>query len=336
MTRLLFVACVVALTAFGDLDSFAANSKAGTHAYPFLKIPVGAKAPAMAGAYAGLSDDVSGIYFNPAGIIQVTGSEVSGSYNNYLAGIQGGYLSYLIPWGTEGKLGIAVNYLNYGSTPKTDVNGDRIDEFGGGDVAISFTVARMWPNDTDESYEIAESHYEDQHSHPHWSGLSVGITGKFVYETLDVYSSDALAVDIGVMYGLKDNRTRLGLSASNLGFQLKGLSSEHKDALPAILRAGIGHQLKAAPAIIAIDAIKPFDNDFFFAAGLNYTNFYPLEIRAGYSTLGEDFKTGSDKDKWGGFSLGFGLKLNRLILDYGFIPYADLGTSHRVAISTRW
>jgi hypothetical protein len=330
------IACLVAFMAFTTADSLATNSKAGTYAYPFLKIPVGAKAPAMGGAYTGLSNDVAGLYFNPAGIAQVSSSEISGSYNNYVAGMQAGYLSYVMPWGKKGKLGVAFNYLNYGSTPRTDVSGIRTGEFGGGDMAISLSGAWKVMSGIDDDYELAESRNENKGSLPPWNGLSLGFTAKFVYESLDSYSSDALAVDLGILYGLRDNRTRIGLSASNLGFQLKGLSSGHKDSMPAILRAGVGHQLKAAPVVISADAVKPFDNDIIFAAGLNYTNFYPLEIRAGYSTFGQDFKTGSDKDNWGGLSFGFGLKLRKLAFDYAFVPYADLGSSHRVGISSRW
>lgn len=330
------IACLVAFMAFATTDSLAINPKAGTFAYSFLKIPVGAKAPAMGGAYTGLSNDAAGLYFNPAGIALVSGSEISGSYDNYLAGIQAGYLSYLVPWGKKGKLGVAINYLNYGSTPRTDVSGMRTGEFGGGDVAFSLTGAWTLISGTDDDYGLAESLHENEGTLPRWNGLSFGFTTKFVYESLDSYSSDALAVDLGLLYGLKDNRTRIGISASNLGFQLKGLSSGHKDPMPAILRAGVGHQLKAAPVVVSADAVKPFDNNFIFAAGLNYTNFHPLEIRAGYSTFGQNFKTGSDKDNWGGLSFGFGLKLRKLVFDYAFVPYADLGSSHRVAISSRW
>jgi hypothetical protein len=37
-------------------------------AYSFLKIGVSAKAQAMGGAYAGLADDIGGLYYNPAGL----------------------------------------------------------------------------------------------------------------------------------------------------------------------------------------------------------------------------------------------------------------------------
>jgi len=317
-------------------SALAVNSKAGTYAYSFLKIPVGAKAPAMGGAYTGLSDDESALYYNPAGITQIAGSAVSASYNNYLTDIQGGFLSYITSWGDRGKIGFAFNYLNFGDISKTDSTGSVIGDFGGGDLSVSITAAMRWPSESDDTYDEPEEFVNGYYGRKYWSGLSVGLTAKFVYESIDDYSSDALAVDMGMVYGLKDNRTRMGVSLSNLGFQMKSMSSGHKDSMPAVLRAGFGHQLKAAPFVMSADVVKPFDNDPYVAAGMNFTRLYPLEIRAGYSTLGQDFKTESSKDNWAGLSFGIGLKLSKLVFDYAFVPFADLGNSHRIGISSRW
>ncbi len=323
---LIFVLC--------GTGSLEANSKAGTYAYSFLKIPAGAKAPSMGGAHAALSHDAYGVYYNPAGISQIEGSEITGSYNNYLADIQGGFVSYVFDWSNRGKLGMSVNYLNHGSTPRTDEIGNDLGEFGGGDIAIALTFARRWVGEADESAYQADDSGTD--SFPGWSGLGFGVSTKFIYESIDDYSSDGIALDLGLIYALKDQRTRLGFSATNLGFQLKGLSSGHKDPIPGIVRLGIAHRLKAAPFTVAVDGVQPFDNDIHVAAGVNFTQFQPVELRAGYSTLGEDYKTGSDSDNFGGLTFGFGLKLKQVTLDYAFLPFADLGTSHRIALSSGW
>jgi hypothetical protein len=332
---LIVLTCAMLLLTFSS-GAYAINSKAGTYAYSFLKIPVGAKASAMGGAHTGLADDESALYYNPAGITQIPGSAVSASYNNYLAGIQGGFLTYIAPWGKRAKLGFAINYLNYGTMVKTDSTGASHGDFSGGDLALSLTAAWRWPTESGSEYDNEEVPYDENGLPRQWSGLSLGITTKFVYEGFDEYSSDALAIDLGLIYGLRDNRTRFGLSASNLGFQMRSLSQEHKDALPAILRAGIGHHLKAAPIIVSADAVKPLDNDPFVAAGINFVQFQPLSIRAGFSTTGSNYKTDSDKDKLAGMSFGAGIVLKKFVFDYAFIPYADIGSSHRIAISSRW
>jgi hypothetical protein len=320
----------------GVSSAQAVNSKAGTYAYSFLKIPVGAKAPAMGGASTGLADDQTATFYNPAGITSFEGSSVFASYNNYLAGMQGGYLSYVTSWGQRSSIGLAVDYLNYGTMTRADSLGRAQGEFGGGDLALSITFAYRWPSAVDNIIAAGDPYDEIQDEYMRWSGLSVGATAKLIYEKLEDYTSDALAVDLGVIYGLNDQRTRLGVSASNLGFQMKSFSSGHEDSMPAILRAGVGHRLKAAPIAIAADVVKPFDNDAYFAVGLNLTRFQPLEIRAGYSTVGQNYRTDSSMDNWAGLSFGLGLKLSRFVFEYAFIPYADLGNSHRIAVSKSW
>jgi len=328
----LSIVLITVVLLIGMEPAAAINSKAGTHAYAFLKIPAGAKAPAMGGAYTGIAGDAYAVYYNPAGIAVLPGSEVTASYNNYLSDIQGGYLSYIFDWTRKGKLGVTVNYLNYGDTPKLDGNGNELGEFGAGALALSLTFAKKWERGEEDYSPMEDETYPENAL----SGFAVGASAKFIYESIDDYSSDAVAIDLGLQYGLKDRRTSVGVSASNLGFQLKGLSSGHKDPLPAIVRAGIGHSLKAMPLTIAVDAIKPFDNDFRLGAGVNFTQFEQLELRVGYNTIGEDYKTGSDSDDWGGISFGAGLKIDKFVLDYAYIPFADLGNSHRLAISSRW
>ncbi len=329
---LIFCFTVLLVLTFSFDPAMAINSKAGTHAYSFLKIPAGAKAPAMGGAHTGIASDAYSAYYNPAGIALVPGSEITASYNNYLSDIQGGYLSYVFNWGQRGKLGFTANYLNFGDTPKLDRDGNDLGEFGGGDLALGLTYARKWEREDEDLDPISGESYTREVL----TGFAFGATAKFIYEKVDEYSSDAIALDLGFLYGFMDRRTSVGVSASNLGFQLKGLSSGHQDPLPAIIRAGIGHTLKAMPFTIALDAIKPIDNDFRIGAGVNFIELEQLELRAGYNTIGEDYKTGSDSDDWGGISFGAGLKLDKFVLDYAFIPFADLGNSHRLAISSRW
>jgi hypothetical protein len=316
--------------------SYAANSKAGTYAYSFLKIPVGAQVPAMGGSAAALTTEVTSMYYNPAGITGIDSKALHASYNNYVAGIQAGYLAYVVPWGSDMRIGMSVNYLNFGSIPKTNVDGTRNGDFGGGDMALGVTIARLWPAGTGDSWDVNGDLYDEDGSGPVSSGWSAGLTAKFIYETLDDYSSDALALDVGILYGLNDNRTAIGASVSNLGFQLKSLSSGHKDEIPVVARAGFSHQLKASPFQFVGDVVKPIDNDPYLTVGVNFSSLDPVELRAGYSTLGKDLKTSSDKDGYAGVAVGIGLKLEKFDFDYAYTPKADIGNSHRIAISTGW
>ena len=51
-------------------------------------------------------------------------------------------------------------------------------------------------------------------------------------------------------------------------------------------------------------------------------------MRAGY-------QLGHGQDQLGslvGFAAGFGVKISRLTLDYAFVPFGDLGDTHRMTL----
>jgi hypothetical protein len=166
--------------------------------------------------------------------------------------------------------------------------------------------------------------------------LAGGGSVKFIYQKIDEYSSTGLAVDAGLLYRLRDGRTNLGLSASNLGVQLSSLSPEHKDALPIIVRGGVSHRTMELPLTVSLEAVYPTDNDVYGSIGLEIHPNIPIALRAGYSSYGQNYKTGGSKDNTTGFSFGAGFKLAKIAIDYAFLPYADLGSLHRVGLAYRW
>ena len=71
MKRIL--AALVMLGALSPSTSGAANifEKVGTFDGQFLKIPVGARAKGMGGAFVGVADDPSAVFWNAAGIARI-------------------------------------------------------------------------------------------------------------------------------------------------------------------------------------------------------------------------------------------------------------------------
>ena len=286
------------------------NSKVGTTAYGFLKIDVGARSTGMGGAFVGLSDDETALFFNPAGLIQTETRRFFTTYNNYITDIQSGFLGYVHPYSENTRLGASICYFNFGSFDKTDALGTNLGTFGASDFAFALSLAKQVSN-----------------------RLSLGLTGRFIYETIDNYSSDALALDVGVMYTAADNRTRVGAVGQNLGVQLAGHTKSHKDPLPSSVKVGVSHQMRELPLVVTADAAKPFDNDIFFNLGGELTALKPLYLRMGWSSFGKFSKTGSDKDNWAGFAAGFGVTWKVYRIDYAFSSYADLGGAHKISVS---
>lgn len=306
-------ACMLFALAFLLLipaTSWGTNSKVGTTAYGFLKIDVGARSTAMGGAFVGLSDDETALFFNPGGLVQIETRRFFTTYNNYIVDIQSGFLGYVHPYNENTRLGISVCYFNYGTFDRTDNEGTNLGTFGASDFALAFSVGKtLTPQ------------------------LNLGATGKFIYEKLEDYSSDALAFDVGVMYLFRDGRTRIGGVGQNIGVQLKGATESHKDPLPTSVKLGISHQMRELPLTIVLDAAKPLDNDIFFSLGGELTALKPLYLRLGWSSFGKNYKTDSDKDNLAGFSTGFGVTWKVYRFDYAFSSYADLGGVHKISIS---
>lgn len=287
------------------------NSNVGTSVFNFLKIDLGARPQAMAGAYTAAGDDESAMYYNPAGLIKLEGKHFIAGYHNYVFDMQSGFMGYIHPLKNGQHLFTYINYLNYGEFTRADDAGVTDGTFSGGDMLLAFGYAR-----------------------PIGRQFSVGAAGKFVYEKIDVYSATAVAFDLGVRYERDRGRTVFGVAIQNLGFQMQSfIDSGEKDPLPLKFRAGVAVRPRELPVLVALDGILPRDNDIYAAIGVEYLDIKPLFLRVGWSSFGENFKTDSSKDNLAGFSFGFGVDYKKLNFAYALSPQAELGTSHRLTIS---
>ena len=230
-------------------------------------------------------------------------------YHNYVLDIQSGFVAHTRPLTDKFSGGVFVDYLNFGDFTRTDIDGVPYDEFSGGDFLIGLNGSMLIR-----------------------PGLAVGLNIKYMHEAADSYGSDAFAADVGAMYRLPDSLTTVGFSAYNLGGVVSGYT-DHKDRLPYGVRGGVSHSLRELPLIVAIDGVLPNDNDPYVNVGVEFYKFEPLYLRMGYSLFGENYKTGSSSDGWAGFAAGFGLDIREYHISYAFMPYLDLGSSHRVTIT---
>lgn len=310
--RILNIVCLTAVllaAVFASVTAGDINSSAGTSAFPFLKINVSARAVSMGGAFTGLADDESALYYNPAGITSFEENRFILGYHNYIVDMQSGFVGYIHAFDTVKALGVYVSYLNYGDFIETDQLGNTTGEFSGGDfmLALSFALKRGYH-------------------------LAFGATAKFIYEKVQEFSATGMAVDIGGKYTADRNRYAVGLMVQNLGAQLSALGEE-TDKLPLAFRLGGSFNPKGIPMTLASDVILPLDNDLVFTVGTEYYALKPFYVRLGWNTFGSNFRAADSDDKWAGFSLGVGFDIKRFQISYAFSPSADLGESHRVTLT---
>ncbi len=285
------------------------HSKAGTSAFPFLKINLGARAVSMGGAFTGLADDESALYYNPAGISSLGGKRFIAGYHNYFVDIQSGFLGYVNRFNEHFSFGGWISYLNYGEFVETDSTGAILGDFSGGDLLAAVTVA-------------VRRNYN----------LTLGGTIKVIYERVHDYSASGFAVDLGVKYSSDRDRFGVGLMIQNLGKQLSALDVD-KYRLPLTVRGGVSVRPREFPLILAGDLIIPVDNDVVVAFGADYYEFKPFYARIGWNSFGSNYRGADSDDTWAGLSLGAGFDVKRLHISYSFSPCADLGESHRVTLT---
>lgn len=310
----------VGVLAMAGMSGFAksVNSDAGTSSFPFLKINIGARPVAMGGAFTGLANDATALYYNPAGLATLHRSNFIAGYHNYFTDLQSGFVGYLSELAPGSVGGAFVSYLNYGDFTETDQVGNVLGEFSGGDLLFGISYGRR---------------YNDR--------FSFGATAKLMYEKLQDYSASGVALDLGGRYSTKEvdprdfrfeNSFSAGLMIQNLGTELSSLGEE-SFSLPLTLRAGGSARLKGLPMIFVGDIILPRDNDIDVAFGAEYFELKPLYLRVGWNSFGSNYKSADSNDKWAGLSMGAGFDYKTYHIAYAVTLAADLGESHRITLT---
>ena len=116
------VLCAIAAAPYFCADAQAAKiyPAAGSTSAAFLKIGVGARAIGMAGAFTAVADDPYAIYWNPAGLSLLSGSQASFTHNDYFQDLKQDFMTYSFgknlgseseEWFRRGCWGFGLNYF---------------------------------------------------------------------------------------------------------------------------------------------------------------------------------------------------------------------------------
>lgn len=138
-------------------------------------------------------------------------------------------------------------------------------------------------------------------------------------------NADAFAIDAGIKYTLFEIWD-MGIAINNLGSRLKYMSES--DNLPLCVRIGNSVRLLDNALSLSMDLIKYRYTDFEISLGIEYDLLKMVGFRLGYNSRN------SDVDE--GLTAGLGFHIKGFSLDYGYVPYGELGNSHRVSIGYRF
>lgn len=289
-------------------SSNAINSRAGSTGAVFLKLGVGARAVAMGGAFCAIADDVNTIYWNPAGLGQLKEGEVTFTHNEWLEDLRYEFVGCALPVGSKGAFGGSMIYLGMEKIEGFDAYDFKTGDFTAYDGALTLSYGHK----VKERVFIGGSE----------NILSIGASIKIIQQKIEDKTATGFALDLGMLYGITRNLT-LGLNLQNIGPEIKFI--ERGSPLPLNLKLGLAYRFLDDKSILAIDIDIPIDNDIRSHLGTEYWLTNALALRAGYEP---------NKDIGSGYTVGFGLKFKRHQFDYAYVPYGDLGDTHRISFTT--
>ena len=154
------------------------GQRAGISTAQFLKIGVGGRATAMGDAFIAVANDVSSLYWNPAGLVQSDKNEIMFSHNTWVVDINHEFLGGVYHLSSNDAVGIALSSLHMEDMAvTTEVNPFGTGEFFSfGDFSIAATYSRRMTEQ-----------------------FSFGATIRYFEETLDRLKMRGVLVDFGLV-----------------------------------------------------------------------------------------------------------------------------------------
>lgn len=294
---------------FAGTCAFAAfnSDYTGTAGAQFLKLGPGARAYGVAQAYGSMADDITAIYWNPAGLGRIEGHEASFTHTAMFEDINYQWAAY----GFKSEYGVfafGLQYLSYGGLDKMDGSGIKIGSINPYDCSFSAAFAK---------------------SRLMGGNIDLGLSLKYIYSKI-TEKAQAFAVDGGIKSTVSEKLT-VSAGFKNLGSQLKYKS--YSDPLPFWAELGAAYK-PVANTVVSVEAYAPNDSAAWIAAGIEYHKKLGKNtlgaLRAGYNNLNED--VGGSR----GFALGMGLNYSRYKFDYSYNPMGDLGSVSRFTMSAKF
>lgn len=291
------------------------NDNAGSTGFNTLKVVHSARAMALGQALTGEAANPDGLHFNPAAILNISGSEISTTYCNYFVDAQGGQVQLLLPKNRFTAWGLSLKYMDMGSMERTEVDqfGNLIDDlgsFGAYNVSGTVSLAKF----------VSKA-------------LDFGASLKFIYDTLDDASAAAVMADLGIVHHPANERVQVGISLRNIGTQLSYYSDDkYKEKLPFTFAAGGSYRFSPRHYSV-LEINKANGEDFNVRLGHEFNLTPDFELRAGFRSNAADWQNGGTLGWTSGLSLGAGWNWQNYRIDYAVSSYGDLGLVNQLSLT---
>ena len=307
-------------TSYAQLFPNLGGQRTGTTSLQFLKIGIGARATGMAESFVAVSNDISSLQWNPAGLVSFKENGITASYTQWFVDTKLSNFGGVYHFGGSNALGISVVSLNTEDmkvTTEYQPNGTG-EYFRFSDLSVGLTYAR----------QMTEQ-------------FSFGATVKYVVEDLGSLKMQGVLGDLATFYRTGLGTSRFAIMISNFGGQVTPtgtadladggtINSFQRFPPPTNFQLGFAMEPwmnKTNRLTTSIQLNSPTDNAENLCIGAEYAYKDFLFFRGG-------FKINVDDEN---FSGGIGVKVPISFaytnFDYSISNYEQLGLAQRLSLN---
>ncbi|MBI9060211.1 MAG: PorV/PorQ family protein [Labilibaculum sp.] len=265
----------------------AQNPNLGTSGAQFLEIPVSARAAGLGGAYVGLANDVSSVFWNPAGAANIKSASANFSYMRWFEMFD--FNSVAVGFNVKDIGTFSVSAIIF-TMDKTEI------------------TTELEPNGTGRFYDAMDLALGITYSRFLTDRFAFGITAKYISQMIWNETASGLAFDVGTQYRLDWQNLTISMSMRNFGADLQYDGEDlniiydkssnlpknrltparlvtDEYPLPLVFQVGINIDVVTTDIFsmrAEIDAVHPNDNRERINVGSELSFFDRIFIRGGY------------------------------------------------------
>ncbi len=299
--------------------------KVGTVGAQFLKIGAGARGVGMGEAFVALDGDATCIYWNPAGVATIEGSQFTLNHSTWPAELSHEFAAYVFSYKfIPGVLGVSATVLQMDPMPETTEyrQGGTGYSFDAGSMAFGLTYARML---TDR--------------------FSFGLTVKWVHEGLADFSGETVALDLGTIYNTGFRDIKIGMAFVNMGSGYTLIENGKESPMPVMFKVGGAMPLMNTTDHRVLGALEfnhPPDGAERLNAGgeyiyQKYAPNFEVALRGGYRfNRDEESLTAGFGIRFPFVRIGLINKASIWSIDYAYSEMGLLESSHKISLSAQY
>jgi hypothetical protein len=202
MNKKIIIICSVLVLALASVSMAGSDRRLGTAGAQELRIPIGSRGTALGGAIAADAVGTEAIFYNPAGVALIAGTEAMFSHLRYFADMDLNYFAVTRSFEDIGSFGFSAKVLSIGDIVKT-------------------TVDASTPEGTGEIYNPTMAVIGVTYSRILTDKVAFGVTAQYINESVDRASASGIAFDFGANYNTKWKGLTFGFVIKNIGPEMR-------------------------------------------------------------------------------------------------------------------